>query len=371
MAVSTSSGGKAAFAGASPSRRSRPVTSRLLPWAVFASAIAAVCLLLAIVPLATAWLLVDSLAGRQMGRAEQRVARTIHFGSAPAVIGMRVANLPPAALKDPDRLPFSAGDVAARAPLVIAAALPPAAEAEPSPPAIAVPVARAVPTVSVLRPKPEAPAKPERPRLAAVAPAATPPAARDPKSAQKLFDKVIRKERPDASDRDDDVVGSISAYANPDLPRGDDSRTAVYDITGHTVYMPNGERLEAHSGLGAGFDNPASYRQRMRGVTPPNVYRLTMRERLFHGVAAIRLTPLDVAAMNGRDGMLAHTYMLGPRGESNGCVSFRDYSKFLAAFRRGEITRMIVVARMTGSPANVIAAHRGFGGRYAAGRSSD
>ena len=36
-----------------------------------------------------------------------------------------------------------------------------------------------------------------------------------------------------------------------------------------------------------------------------------------------------------RDGMLAHTYMLGPKGESNGCVSFRDYSKFLAAFRRG------------------------------------
>jgi hypothetical protein len=368
MAVSTGSGGKAAFAGASPSRRSRPIASRFLPWVVFTSSIAAVCVLLAVVPLATAWLLVDSLAGRQMGRTEQRVARSIHFGSAPAVIGMRVANLPHSALKDPDRLPLSAGDVATRAPVVVAAVVPAAAETVPSP---AAPAARAVPTVSVLRPKPAAPPKVERPRLAAVTPAATPSVARDPKSAQKLFDKVIRSDREDAGEKDDDVVGSVSAYANPDLPRGDDNRTAVYDITGHTVHMPNGERLEAHSGLGAGFDNPASYRQRMRGVTPPNVYRLTMRERLFHGVAAIRLTPLDVGAMYGRDGMLAHTYMLGPRGESNGCVSFRDYSKFLAAFRRGEVTRMIVVARMTGSPAAVIAAHRGFGGRYAAGRNSD
>ena len=30
----------------------------------------------------------------------------------------------------------------------------------------------------------------------------------------------------------------------------DDGRTAIYDITAHTVYLRGGRRLEAHSGLG-------------------------------------------------------------------------------------------------------------------------
>ena len=82
---------------------------------------------------------------------------------------------------------------------------------------------------------------------------------------------------------------------------------------------------------------------RMRGVTPPNLYDLRLRESLFHGVKALRMTPADNAKMFGRDGILAHTYMLGPRGDSNGCVSFRDYPEFLAAFERGEVKRILVV----------------------------
>ena len=35
-----------------------------------------------------------------------------------------------------------------------------------------------------------------------------------------------------------------------------DSRTAIYDITARTVYMPDGRRLEAHSGLGDRMDDP-------------------------------------------------------------------------------------------------------------------
>ena len=107
------------------------------------------------------------------------------------------------------------------------------------------------------------------------------------------------------------------------------SRTAVYDISAHTVYLPNGERLEAHSGLGDHMDDPASHRVKMRGVTPPNVYNLTMRDSLFHGVQAIRLNPVDEGSF-GRDGILAHSYMLGPNGQSNGCVSFKDYPAFRA-----------------------------------------
>ena len=124
-----------------------------------------------------------------------------------------------------------------------------------------------------------------------------------------------------------------------------DGRTAVYDIAAHTVFMPDGEKLEAHSGLGRRLDDPRYVKVKDRGPTPPNVYRLTLRERLFHGVRAIRLKPVDDDKMFGRDGMLAHSYMLGPNGQSNGCVSFKDYRKFLTAFLNGEVDRLIVVPR--------------------------
>lgn len=135
-------------------------------------------------------------------------------------------------------------------------------------------------------------------------------------------------------------------YETPALPPRVDSRTAVYDISARMVYLPNGERLEAHSGLGDKMDDPRYVHVRMRGPTPPNVYDLKLREQLFHGVQAVRLNPVDQSKMFGRDGMLAHTYMLGPSGQSNGCVSFRDYPRFLRAVTRGEVDRLVVVARL-------------------------
>ncbi|MEK4033420.1 tlde1 domain-containing protein [Methylocystis sp. IM3] len=122
--------------------------------------------------------------------------------------------------------------------------------------------------------------------------------------------------------------------------------TAVYDISAHTVYMPDGTRLEAHSGLREYLDDPRYVHVRMRGPTPPTVYALTPREALFHGVEALRLTPIGGDSIYGRAGLLAHTYMLGPNGDSNGCVSFRDYNAFLQAYKRGDIRRLVVVARM-------------------------
>jgi hypothetical protein len=84
----------------------------------------------------------------------------------------------------------------------------------------------------------------------------------------------------------------------------------------------------------------------MRGATPPNVYELTPREQLFHGVQALRLIPVGSGDVYGRTGLLAHTYMLGPNGDSNGCVSFRNYNAFLQAFQNGEVKRLVVVARL-------------------------
>lgn len=130
----------------------------------------------------------------------------------------------------------------------------------------------------------------------------------------------------------------------------DPARTAIYDISARTVYLPNGDRLEAHSGFGEHMDDVRSVRLKMRGVTPPNVYELTERERPFHGVRAIRLNPVDSDKMYGRKGILAHSYLLGANGQSNGCVSISDYPKFLNAFLNGEIDRLVVVERLDEPP---------------------
>ncbi|WP_289052592.1 tlde1 domain-containing protein, partial [uncultured Methylobacterium sp.] len=119
---------------------------------------------------------------------------------------------------------------------------------------------------------------------------------------------------------------------------------AVYDISARVVTLPSGESLEAHSGLGPHMDDPRNVHLKMRGATPPGTYDLTEREALFHGVRAIRLNPVGGSgAIHGRVGLLAHTYMLGPSGASNGCVSFRNYDRFLQAFLRGEVRRLVVV----------------------------
>ena len=125
-----------------------------------------------------------------------------------------------------------------------------------------------------------------------------------------------------------------------------DRYTAVYDISAHTVYMPDGTRLEAHSGLGSRLDDPNHPDERMHGVTPPNVYDLELREAPFHGVRALRMIPQDETRTFGRSGLLAHTYMLGPNGDSNGCVSFKNYDAFLQAYLNHDIKRLAVVTRL-------------------------
>jgi Protein of unknown function (DUF2778) len=126
-----------------------------------------------------------------------------------------------------------------------------------------------------------------------------------------------------------------------------DRQTAVYDISAKTVYLPDGTRLEAHSGLGSKMDDVRYSHVRMQGVTPPHIYELKPREALFHGVPALRLTPIGgEEKIYGRDGLLAHTYMLGPSGQSNGCVSFKDYYAFLDAYKNKGIRRLAVLAKI-------------------------
>ena len=152
--------------------------------------------------------------------------------------------------------------------------------------------------------------------------------------------------------------GPTLAFAAPDggifsdgssmTPGKYDRYTAVYDISAKTVYLPDGRKLEAHSGLGARLDDPRFVHERMRGATPPHLYDLSLRESLFHGVKAIRLKPVGgESAVYGRTGLLAHTFMLGPNGDSNGCVSFRNYDAFLRAYESGQIKRLAVVAKLS------------------------
>lgn len=125
-----------------------------------------------------------------------------------------------------------------------------------------------------------------------------------------------------------------------------DQWTAVYDISARTVYMPDGSKLEAHSGFGPSLDDPTQVGEKDRGPTPPNVYNLELRAQPFHGVSALRLIPVDDQKTLGRTGLLAHSFMLGPDGGSNGCVSFKDYDAFLRAYMNHQIKRLVVVASL-------------------------
>ena len=130
----------------------------------------------------------------------------------------------------------------------------------------------------------------------------------------------------------------------PDLSAfGYDGATAVYDLKARAVYLPNGTVFEAHSGMGNLRDDPEHVDVRMQGATPPAVYSLKPRERDFHGVAALRMTVADGTDINGRSGLLVHSFMLGPNGDSNGCISVKDYDRFLKAFNDGQFTHIAVV----------------------------
>jgi len=173
---------------------------------------------------------------------------------------------------------------------------------------------------------------------------------------QTIVEKLWGKQPPHGSllsyaSADASVTGSLPSTLNQNPMLGGsppyDRQTAVYDISARMVYLPDGTKLEAHSGLGSMLDDPRSSRIRMRGVTPPHIYELTPREALFHGVPALRLNPIGGEdKIFGRSGLLAHTYMLGPNGDSNGCVSFKDYYAFLNAYRNQGIKRLAVLARV-------------------------
>jgi Protein of unknown function (DUF2778) len=257
--------------------------------------------------------------------------------------------------------------------------VPPASAAIPLPDVIPLPPPRDVPQIAD-----EAPLPPPRPPELGLNPAppapdnhlaqqtrrpAGPPA---PVDNRNIFEKLLGLGQPSAptvaGKAPESRVASVApeAHATFTAPEGRvtgrplfsffgpatgpvagyDQWTAVYDISARTVYLPDGTRLEAHSGYGDKLDDPRYVSERMRGATPPNVYALEPREGSFHGVQALRLTPVGDGPLFGRAGLLAHPYMLGPDGQSNGCVSFKDYDAFLRAYQSGQVKKLVVVSRL-------------------------
>jgi hypothetical protein len=212
-----------------------------------------------------------------------------------------------------------------------ALAEPAAPEAEAPPPS--------QPGVPLPRPRPSAADQP------AVAQADDAPRTDDRSFFQKLSDLIPGRIRLASLTPDSGLFRQ-----GPDLAAlGYDRQTAVYDISAHAVYLPSGVSLEAHSGMGSLKDDPDHVNERMVGATPPATYELKPREKLFHGVAALRMTPIEGTSTLGRSGLLTHSYMLGPNGDSNGCVSIKNYERFLKAYTDGEINRLVVVPNLGGA----------------------
>ncbi|WP_274629423.1 tlde1 domain-containing protein [Arvimicrobium flavum] len=161
---------------------------------------------------------------------------------------------------------------------------------------------------------------------------------REAQPARRAESKVAYARPDDPSDKP-----SGGLFRNLFGPRAG-SGVAVYDISAAKVYMPDGSVLEAHSGIGKMADNPRYAHVKMNGPTPPHTYNLKMREKRFHGVEAIRMLPVDGRNKHGRDGFLTHSYLLrGGRAESHGCVAFKNYDKFLNAFKKGKVRQLVVV----------------------------
>ncbi len=215
-------------------------------------------------------------------------------------------------------------------------AAPPAAASAPAPLNAPLPPKREVASVDDWAPLP--PARPtEFAALESPAPAAT--------------DKALAYAAPDTALATPAAPAKTSIFSifspQPTRPAGYDDHTAVYDISARVLYMPDGAKIEAHSGLGEYMDDPNHVDEHLRGATPPDLYDLQPRESLFHGVAAIRLVPVGGdGAVYGREGLLAHPFMMGDNGDSNGCVSIKDYDAFLKAFQDGKVTRLAVVAKL-------------------------
>jgi hypothetical protein len=301
---------------------------------------------LTLIALACAWTLYANLFGTSYEDALPAPTITI-VTAQPVAPTVAVMAVPKDAPKKRSLLTAPVFDIALIDP-ARSFGLPPVSFAQTAPlkSALQAPQVRVVQNIPLPTPRPVETRNPslhamaQRGKAAGSAPPATP---------DNPFDRFFGKSRESGpalayASADGGVFNDGQSKTTGRLP-GNDGQTAVYDISARTVYMPDGTKLEAHSGLRDKLDDPRYVHLKMRGATPPHTYDLVPREALFHGVEALRMIPVGgEGEIFGRTGLLAHTYMLGPNGDSNGCVSFRDYGAFLRAYKNGQVKRLVVVA---------------------------
>jgi hypothetical protein len=68
---------------------------------------------------------------------------------------------------------------------------------------------------------------------------------------------------------------------------------------------------------------------------------------MHHPIDDFACASSPLAAVTSIGGQaFSHTYMLGPNGDSNGYVSFKNYNALLQAYQNGEVKRLVVVGRL-------------------------
>ena len=126
---------------------------------------------------------------------------------------------------------------------------------------------------------------------------------------------------------------------------GYDRYTAVYDISARVVYLPDGTSSKPIRAWGTPSTIRATKRARSRPDAAPSL-PVGAPRRLVPRRSGPAPQPDRGRRSLRPAGLLAHPFMLGPNGDSNGCVSFRDYEAFLKAYENGQINKLAVVTRL-------------------------
>src|SRR4029077_4658113 len=248
---------------------------------------------LTLIALACAWTLYSNLFGTHVEDALPAPAITI-VTAQPAAPAAAVTQVAKDAPKKRSLLTAPVFDISFIDP-ARSFGLPPVSFAQTAPlkSALQAPQVRIVQNIPLPTPRPAEIRNPPLHAMAQRGKVAEPAA---PPSPDNRFDRFFGKSRENGpalayASADGGVFNDGQSKSPGRLP-GNDGQTAVYDISARTVYMPDGPRLEAHSGLRDKLDDPRSVHLKMRGATPPHTYDLVPREALFHGVEALRMIPV-------------------------------------------------------------------------------
>ena len=128
---------------------------------------------------------------------------------------------------------------------------------------------------------------------------------------------------------------------------GYNRRTAIYDISAHTVYLPNG--ATAGGAFGSRRRDRtirASCMKECAGRRHQMFTSLLRANSFFMGFKRCVSNPSARAIFSDAPDFWRILICSCANGASNGCVSFKNYDAFLQAYQNGEIKHLAVVAHL-------------------------